>query len=75
MTKPATTDAADLRPRTLRNCWTCALSGPRSNGCDALTLDEDVDAPILDWLEAAPLRDDGTVPEGADGCPGWEATW
>lgn len=71
MTKPATDTRVTLR--RLHNCWTCALSGPTCSGCDALTLDEDVDAPILDWLGAAPLADDGTVPHDADGCPGWEA--
>jgi len=59
------------RTRKRTNCWTCSLSGPRKNHCDALTLDEDLDTPVINWLVTAPLADDGTVPQRATGCPGW----
>lgn len=55
-----------------RNCWSCWKSGAASNNCSALTLDEDVDRPVLDWLQAAPMAEDGTVPRDADGCPSFE---
>lgn len=72
-TKPAPAGIADLRPRFehRRNCWSCALSGLRANTCGALTLEEDADRPVLDWLQAAPMADDGTVPRASDGCPKW----
>lgn len=57
---------------TRRNCWTCVW-GRGGQHCDALTLDEDVDKPILVWLQAAPMAEDGTVPYTADGCPGWKS--
>lgn len=57
----------------LTNCWTCSLSGPRSDNCYGLTFDDDEDQPIIDWLTAAPLAIDGTVPMHSDGCPGWMA--
>ena len=57
--------------RTLRHCWTCALSGPFQTECKALTLDEEEDTPVVAWLEAAPVDDEGRVPLTADGCPAW----
>lgn len=53
------------------NCWTCHYSGPHHTDCERLTLDADVDRPILDWLEQAPVNVDGTAPADADGCPRW----
>ena len=58
--------------RRQHNCRTCRHGGPDGRDCFAMTLDEDADQPILDWLQAAPMADDGSVPAGADGCPGWE---
>ena len=61
----------DTRPAdTRRSCWTCRHSGPRRDGCELLTLDEEADAPILAWLETA-LLTDGTAAEDAHDCPGW----
>lgn len=54
-----------------RNCWTCPHSGTRANQCDLLTLDEDADAPVLEWLDAVGLHPGGTVPRESDGCPAW----
>lgn len=53
-----------------RNCWTCRRSGPMADGCEMLT---GADWPILNWLDAAPMSADGTVPHTSDGCPGWVA--
>jgi hypothetical protein len=55
---------------TRRNCWSCRW-GRNGHHCDALTLDEDIDLPIITWLQEAPMADDGSVPETSDGCPGW----
>ncbi len=57
--------------RQLTNCWTCCHSGPKHDNCYQLTFNEAIDQPIIDWLQAAPLAQDGTVPTTADGCPGW----
>lgn len=71
--KPTETSAAlDTTARPLRNCWTCALSGLCGDECDALTCDEETDWPIIEWLDAAPMAPDGTVPETAGGCPAWK---
>ena len=69
MTRAKTTTTTAYTHR--RNCWTCPHSGDRADRCAVLTLDEDADQPILDWLDAAPLARNGTVPRDADGCPGW----
>lgn len=71
ITKTATTTKPDPLRQIRRNCWTCPHSGVRADRCDMLTLDEDEDQPILDWLQVVGLHNDGTVPREADGCPGW----
>ena len=71
MTAPM--DALIDRARQLTNCWTCSLSGPQCDQCRGLSLNDPEDEAIVDWLLAAPLHDDGTVPLTADGCPGWMA--
>lgn len=54
-----------------RNCWTCAYSGPDRDGCDVLGGPSDDAYAVSNWLETAGALYDGTVPEDADGCPGW----
>jgi len=52
-----------------RNCFTCAFA--RGRECLALTLDEDVDQPIIDYVSAhADLDGDGMPIDNAP-CPRW----
>jgi hypothetical protein len=66
----ASTVGAPTEP-VRRNCDSCRHGGLYGSECFALTLDEEEDRPIVAWLDAAGMRDDGTVPADADGCPGW----
>ena len=54
-----------------RNCYSCLHGGPRGTECSALDGSETEDLPILLWLQASDLKDDGTVADDADGCPEW----
>jgi len=66
------------RNRIPRDCFTCAHSpkwrGPGTPaGCDAMTLDEQTDGPILDFCDAAEVSEEphpGWPSKTAD-CPGW----
>lgn len=54
------------------NCNTCKFSGSEFRGCELLTMDDDNDIPICGWLNGpGRMRGDGSVPEDAEGCPGW----
>lgn len=71
-------------PRIPQNCTTCYWSRYvgtliRSQGfepfgagftCDALTMDEDEDRPILDYISAHCGDDDG-MPVDTEPCPAW----
>ncbi len=56
----------------LRNCFSCWWGGAEGRDCNALTLDEKTDAPILKWAESfGGFAEDGKPPADADGCPTW----
>lgn len=83
MSAPAPSIVVGVEPP--RNCWTCRWSRyigdalrarglvPNAGGytCDALTLDEARDRPILDYVDAH-CGEDG-MPIDSAPCPGWAA--
>lgn len=61
-----------------RNCWTCGHTlritlpdGGTGYTCTALTLDEETDQPIIDYVSAhCDVEGDG-MPVDAAACPAW----
>lgn len=65
-------EAAMAERHPERSCLTCGLAASPSD-CAALTLDESADKPILDYLAAAGLGEDGAPQDRTLVCPAWRA--